>query len=727
MMKHLLVLALLGTSAVHQIFALTLPLPLNNVVQDTVIQNDTLLITPYLHKTQSKALGNFAVVTPDKIALQTYAGFNVLNTLRGHVPNFSIGPNTSTTSPRLRSAESMMVIDGLPLNSSITNYYNLNSFEYQTIYALNSGNALALYGGTGSNGGFFLQSKTGESFSRPTFEFNSSSTLIRTEYEPSFLTGESETNTQALFTNTIAYKQDFGAIDSRVSYTYSLFPDGSNNSDTRSNYHTVRINTGFNITSRFNARLILDNFYVKENSSQSIAFQGPPILSSNETIRKNLQGNLQLQYKPLHWLSFSSQSSLAKIENNGESYYQISSSTDRKQNRTFANLYASVNKSLFRDFSFTTFFGYQYEKLKQEQHGKSSYGTSGSFSENKTTSILAGVGLQFKNYLFADFNYRQDYFSLYAPDNNNAPTYSLNTSFIFSEALSLQNSWFSFGKLRASIGKNSVALRQGYPGEWQGLGSFTNYYPNPYLHASKKQMFESGVDLGFVENRITLNTSYFSDHHDQIATVLSIPTGTGYSSNVIANIWNQDSKGWEIVLGATPIKKSSLSMETKLTWSTYETKLENSSGITLGNNSFPIIRGGVIITNQTSGNPSQGISLGNPNPDWTGSLLNQITFKNFFTSFLIDVRDGGVFYSTDYSSGFPTYSAQDGSIAKLRDLSIGYRLSSSVLNKLYIREAQFSLSGRNMWTIYSKSDSETEDSFNSIPQKSASLSMTLMF
>jgi hypothetical protein len=724
-MTRFVILAWFIASSTFQIFAKSRPELPNRILQDTTIQGDTLSITPYYGKTQTKALGNFAFVAADKIAFQTYAGFNVLNTLRGHVPNFSISPNTSALSPGLRSAESMMVIDGLPLNSSIANYYNLNSFEYQNIYTISSGNAMALYGGTGSNGGFFLQSKTGENFTRPTFEFNSSPTLIWTESQPSLLGGESETNTQSVFTNAIAYKQDFGAVDTRVSYTYSLLPDGNNDADTRSDYHNVRVNTGINITSRFNARLILDSFYAKDKSSQSVTLQGPPIMLNSETVRKNLQGNLQLQYKPLDWLSFSSQSSLSKIDNNVESYYQTLYSIDRKQNRTFANLYTSVNRSLLTSLSFTAFLGYQYEKLKQEQQMQSSLTLSQSKSENKTTSILGGVGLQFKNYLFTDFNYRQDYFSVYGSDNNTAPTYSINASFIFSDAFNIENSWFSFGKVRASYGKNSVAIRQGYPDEWSGTQ--TNAYPNPDLHASAKQMFESGIDLNFLQSRITLNTSYFSDYHDQMASRLPVPTGATGVGYVLANFWTLDTKGWEIILGATSFKKSNFSMETKLIWSAYKTKLESSTNLNLGNTSVPVIRGGVVVVSQNSGNQSQVVSLGNPYPDWTGSLLNQIKFKNFFTSFLIDVREGGVFYNVDYSSSFPTVSVEDGSIAKLRDLSIGYRLSSGMLDKLSIREAQFSVSGRNMWTIYSESDRDVEGSAGSPPQKSATLSLTLMF
>ncbi|HPM29258.1 MAG TPA: hypothetical protein PLJ60_02885 [Chryseolinea sp.] len=728
-MKRLRIVVILLVITAHKALALNLPIETQILLQDTVIQSDTLYITPYLSKTSAKGIGNYAVVPNDKIALQTNAGFNVMNTLRGHIPNFSIGANTSPSTTGLRSGGSLMVIDGLPYNSGFSNYYNLNSFEYENVYAISSGNGMALYGGAGNNGAFFLQGKTGKGFKRPTFELNSSSSL--TSSELSSFAGENQTSNQVVLTNAIAYKQDFGVVDTRVSYSYSYLPDGSAPSDNQTNYHNLRINTGFSIAPHFTARLILDDLYTKNRSSQNITFNSVSFLSGTEMIRKNLQGNLQLKYQPLKWLSFTSQSSLGQIENNIESVLQTASSTDQKQKRQFANLFASVNKSIITDLSLTAFAGFQYEKVKTEQQFKSSSSYGESYSEYKTNSLLGGVGAQFKDYLFLDFNYRQDYFSVFASDNNSTPTYSLNSSFIFSEAFSWNNSWFSFGKVRSSIGKSSVGIYQGYPNGNFNSTLTLNSYPNPDLHASTKQMVEIGSDLSFVQNRITLNASYFTNHHDEMATRLPVPSSSNGFIYVTSNSLTMNTKGWEIVLGATLFKKSNFTMDTKLTWSTYKSETKIATNPDAANTGIPITTGGVTVIYYTQpfGNltPTPGLSLGSPYPDWTSSILNQITFKNFFTSFLFDFRQGGTFYSLDYSTTFPTYSSQDGTMARLRDLSLGYRLASSILDKVLIREAQISISGRNLWTPYSKSDTDVENSFNNPVQKSGTLSLTLMF
>ena len=124
-------------------------------------------------------------------------------------------------------------------------------------------------------------------------------------------------------------------------------------------------------------------------------------------------------------------------------------------------------------------------------------------------------------------------------------------------------------------------------------------------------------------------------------------------------------------------------MDTKLIWANYTSEIDLSGEGTSGGGDSPTI-------------------LGNPNPDWTGSFLNQINYRGFFTSFLIDVIKGGDFITPDFNAG--TFIIQDGTMSKLRDLSIGYRLSA--FEKFKIREAQFSLSGRNLWTIYAKADDD---------------------
>ena len=112
-----------------------------------------------------------------------------------------------------------------------------------------------------------------------------------------------------------------------------------------------------------------------------------------------------------------------------------------------------------------------------------------------------------------------------------------------------------------------------------------------------------------------------------------------------------------------------------------------------------------------------GISLGNPNPDWIGSVLNQLRLGNFFTTFLADVRSGGDVVIFSGSS----LTIVDTSHIMMRDLSIGYSLPHGNI----FTNATVSLSGRNLWVMHVEDGRFREHLFGYY--RSIALSVTLGF
>jgi hypothetical protein len=149
------------------------------------------------------------------------------------------------------------------------------------------------------------------------------------------------------------------------------------------------------------------------------------------------------------------------------------------------------------------------------------------------------------------------------------------------------------------------------------------------------------------------------------------------------------------------------------------------------------------------------VNLGSFLPDWSGGIINTLNYKNFVLNFSIDFQKGGLVYSTTqmfnaysglgertvgpndkgveqrdpvadgggiradgvladgtpnqryveaidyYKSLFRLSEAwlYDASYAKLREVSLGYKFSSELLNKVGIRSAYVALVGRNLWRI----------------------------
>jgi hypothetical protein len=149
------------------------------------------------------------------------------------------------------------------------------------------------------------------------------------------------------------------------------------------------------------------------------------------------------------------------------------------------------------------------------------------------------------------------------------------------------------------------------------------------------------------------------------------------------------------------VRKDQFKFNTFLNWANYKTRIESISPST-----SPTI-------------------LGSTTPDWTGSVLNQFQFRNFFTTFLIDIIRGGdvVRLRSDTSVPRPNYDyiIEDGSKTILRDISLGYTWRFDSAHQL-----QCSLSGRNLWTIYSASEAGSEINAVSM-QPSGTLSVSLIF
>ncbi len=160
--------------------------------------------------------------------------------------------------------------------------------------------------------------------------------------------------------------------------------------------------------------------------------------------------------------------------------------------------------------------------------------------------------------------------------------------------------------------------------------------------------------------------------------------------------------------------------------------------------------------------------IGDPNPDWLAGIRNTFTYKGFSLSGLIDIRHGGDiwngtegalrsigtsaatenrgdpftfegvlghldndgnivssgttnnqsvvldenWYRLGNGSGFGAINEQfiqDGGWVRLRDITLSYTLNPKWFKKSFIRSAEFSVSGRNLWisTDYTGVDPET--------------------
>jgi TonB-linked SusC/RagA family outer membrane protein len=304
--------------------------------------------------------------------------------------------------------------------------------------------------------------------------------------------------------------------------------------------------------------------------------------------------------------------------------------------------------------------------------------------------------LGYKNMLYLTLTGRDETTSTLRESNSNYFYPSAGLSFIFTEPLHLSGSkTLSYGKVRASLagaGKDagaqslqtyyhSAAMADGFTGglTWpiNGLtgyqiSSATSVIGNPNLKPEHTNSFEAGTDLSFFRNRISLSATYYgSKTTDQIFTV-PIAYSTGFAS-AIFNAGVMSNHGIELTLNTNPVKtKWGLRWDLNFNWSKNVNKVETLkagvdqllvAGFTNGGvyavpgQPYGVIMGtqyvrdskGNIVINDDPTDPgyampiagSKNVPLGNIQPDWLGSITNNLSYKGFTLGFQIDIRQGG--------------------------------------------------------------------------------------
>jgi TonB-linked SusC/RagA family outer membrane protein len=308
---------------------------------------------------------------------------------------------------------------------------------------------------------------------------------------------------------------------------------------------------------------------------------------------------------------------------------------------------------------------------------------------SKVNSYFGQASIGWKDMVYLDATFREDYDSR-LPNGRNSYTYpSVSTSFVFTELTDL--SWLSFGKVRASYAKvgneletyqTSLGYALGVPYGTNAVTAVPNALIDPDLRGATTSSIEAGFELGFLDNRIHTEFSYYHQDNENELLNISVPSASGGNS-FLTNSIDSYTKGWELSIGGTPVKSS-----TGLTWDVnfnisrnrvYIEQIGKEKGELTSfalNNAF---RGtgvsapwggaqalaregeewGVIVGRKfrrdANGNIVVGAGgtplfdtnqdLGHILPDFTGGMFNRLTYKNFELAFTIDYQIGGLFHS----------------------------------------------------------------------------------
>ena len=308
--------------------------------------------------------------------------------------------------------------------------------------------------------------------------------------------------------------------------------------------------------------------------------------------------------------------------------------------------------------------------------------------DKRVNSLYGQVLVGYEDYLFATVTGRNDWSST-LPEQSRSYFYPyVSGSFVFSDAVgSLRESdRLSYGKLRASWARagndtDPYLLRNTYVASeiWEGSPTFTvpGALQNADLRPEITESIEVGLELAFLDDRLGVDVTYYTEEtRDQIFNVNISPT-TGYRSRWL-NAGTVENKGWELMVAAIPYETATAQWQTSLTWSANEnTVIELADGVTGLEISHQVHWGASIFARQgepygqivgrayerspdgrilvdAAGYPVRTPTpqvIGNVNPDWRAGWWNQLTLGPFTLSGLLDGKVGGDPYSVSKFHG----------------------------------------------------------------------------
>lgn len=646
----------------------------DTVAHDSVVLHKPVSLAPHQRQQSARSVGYLQYTLNNRVINNNAIGLPVYFNFAGQVPGVQA---RSAYNGYWQYNGMATVVDGVANGSYFGSETPLNNFDYEPATLLRNITGSSMYGAGVYTGALVMQSKTGEGHDRPTIDFNSNT--FYTWLKGTDFNGDEITHDQWNQSTSIAYSQDFGMIDTRVSYNHNTSPFNNDVSDDyHNNRHTFTLNTGLTAGDVFKARLVVQDSHIR--------------LGDDDNNQKNnyFTTNLRLQADPVRWLTITSLLSLQKTDKSSENSYPLSyyMTGESDQRRTLGNLFLSSNALASEEIKVIPYVGIQLEKVKLHNEQRVVNNTVVNYSESTSefdkTSLIAGVDTQWKETVYLGAGIRSERPS-YLPEGNEEIVFA-NASFVFSDLFKASKA-FSFGRFRSAFTHINHQQSTLYP-------YVTPYFIDNNASARKRRAGELGTDLGFLSHRINLNFTWRLERwSDQL--VSGVPGGGG--GQVIVDYEELETKTWEFILDAAIVRNAQFQWNMAVMPATYKTRL---LGLDDGGGSPPTF-------------------IGNPNPDWTMSIRNIVQYRHFDAYLLVDRSEGGTYLIFESPTVISTH---DATYTRLKELSVAYHFS---LGDTFVKQLHLALVGRNLW--YEASGSiDPQEALTGVPvQKSISLSVTV--
>lgn len=443
---------------------------------------------------------------------------------------------------------------------------------------------------------------------------------------------------------------------------------------------TYDITSWFNILGRVSRDFTLEQFETRKEPVDVIGLDGGYYSNS---LMKNVNDNFDLMLTASKENFLGSKIDLMFVAGTGQWDHDLYGISGHSGTWYYPNMYTFLNlteNTYYTDENGNTV-------LQTAGNSASSVVPQEFIIRERNNSAYSFFNISYNKYLFLELTGRNDWSSTLPPEENSYFYPSAALSFIASEAFNFKEKipWFYFLKLRGGAAQTATDAEPYVRNFYYSNGIFggeqssglPGTIPPSLLKPQRVNAYEGGFNMGFFENRIDLNFTYYYNHSfDQILNNLPIPVSSG-ATYLTINEGVLTNQGVEITLNTVPLQKKNILITSGINFARNRNKVKS-----LGDNAeiFPLadiwgLNGPAIALREgddygtiygydyvydANGNrivndagtkylvTDTRVPIGNASPDFLAGWTTEVKYKNLKLSFLIDTKWGGDIYCGSY-------------------------------------------------------------------------------
>ena len=429
---------------------------------------------------------------------------------------------------------------------------------------------------------------------------------------------------------------------------------------------------------------------------------------------------------------------------------------------------------------------------EQVNAGSVKFGTQ-AYTQLRTLGVFGQQELAAWNRLFLTAAVRYDASSTFAPKERWQAFPKFSASYVLREN---EPGLLNSVRLRSALGwagsqpgaLNAYSQYVVYSNTaFGGRPGFVNdvTYGNEQLKNERAREWEVGTEIGALGGKVGVEATYYDRLVSDLLFFKPLPTSTGFSRQ-FAPIGTMSNKGIELLVRTVNIDHKNLKWESTITYTRNKNNVERLSILDFQSaGGYPnriragepvgVFYGTYVARNCVTGAPlldslgryrrssvdigstiaarraisggtcndSASKVIGDPNPAWLGSILNEVsigkklrlralfdgTFGNDILNLSTRAQNAGIASNSKTyeqellpygdprklppnfngrTQGIFQYWVEDGSYVKLRELSASYTVDWAPVKRLFHEGVDLTISGRNVWvwTKYSGYDPE---------------------